>query len=110
MTTEAKQRIINDMLALKKYRIADIALAAHVSNRDVKYVKLPPLPNNTKHGNIGNIKRKPREKTWTFTFNRTEMEFYKELFNSFHSKWKNRSKIKVNLCQIQRDKLGVDNL
>ena len=110
MTSEAKQRIINDMLALDKYKKKDIAKAAHVSLRDVKFVKLPPLPKITKNGNTGNITRKPREKTWTFTFNRTEMLFYKELFNSFQSKWQNRSQMRVDLCLIQREKLGVDKI
>ena len=110
MTTEAKQRIINAMILLNKYKISDIAKAAHVSNRDVKFVKLPPLPKITKNGNIGNIKKKKREKTWTFTFNRTEMVFYKEMFDSEQSKWKNRSPMRCILIQIQRDKLGVDNL
>jgi len=111
MTSEAKQRIINDMLALDKYTISAIAKAAHVSNRDVKFVKLPPITKITRDGNNGNIKPKiPRETTWTFTFNKVEMLFFRFMMDSFQSQYKIKSPLRCEICQAQREKMGVDRI
>ena len=111
MTSETKQRIINDMLALDKYKKTDIAKAAHVSLRDVKFVKLPPITKITRDGNNGNIiKTGLKTHTYHFSLVKEQMIILKRMFESEESKWKNKSRLGYDLVIALRETMGVDRI